>query len=344
MSTRAVGARATLLLVAAVMAASCVGGRTQTIPSAEYPQAAPAAPELPPPLYAPTSPWNTPIPSAPQIDPESAAMIRTVQDAARSGGFLIAVKKWSWPIYFADATSPRYTVRLTARWAAAPALTGVPIPLDARPSPDGDGHIAIIDQSSGCEYDFWQANKDSDGTWSASWANALDVNGNGWYPDGGSATGSGAAGAAGIIRPEELAVGVIPHALALAYPYTKTGGPVLPATESDGKSSIAGAIPEGAHLQLDPDLDLTSLGLKPYELIIARAMQQYGLYVTDSGSGVTIVAQNPQSTARAYPWGDRTYVYLPEQLLGSLRVLALPPQYRQPNVLPSSRCAAYARN
>jgi hypothetical protein len=70
-------------------------------------------------LYDATSPWNTPIPATPSIDSNSAAMAQAVYSAAQSGGFLIAVKKWTWPLYFADATTPKYSVGLTASWAPA---------------------------------------------------------------------------------------------------------------------------------------------------------------------------------------------------------------------------------
>jgi hypothetical protein len=292
-------------------------------------------------LYSAASPWNVPLTANASIDPESDAMVQTVVDAAHEQGFLIAVKKWSWPIYYADDMTPRYTIPLTAYWASGSALTGVPIPPGAAPDPSDDGHLAVIDRSTGCEYDLWRAARLPDGMWTAAWANGTDANDSGWFPDGGSATGSGATGAAGVIRPEELRAGVIHHALAFAYPYTKAGGPVLPATESDGRSTVSGAIPEGAHLRLDPKFNLASLELKPYERIIATAMQTYGLFLVDSGGGVALVAQNPQSSTVPYPWGDETYVYLPQQLLPHLRVLTLPPQYRRQNRLVPSRCGTF---
>jgi hypothetical protein len=293
-------------------------------------------------LYDPSSPWNTPIPQNPSIDPNSAAMAQAVASAAQSGGFLIAVKKWSWPIYFADSATPKYTVGLTAYWAPAKSMIGVPIPSTALPDPSGDGHLTIIDTTTNCEYDFWQAVKQTTGNWTASWANVTTSNGMGWYAGGYSATGSGNAGAGGLIRPQELQAGVIPHALGFSFPLTKAGGPVLPATESDGKSTAPDAIPEGARLQLDPSLDLSTLGLNSYEMIIGRALQQYGMYLMDSNTGgVSFAAQNPQSTAVAYPWPDQTYVYLPLSLLSRLRVLTLGPQYKQSGYLDGGICATF---
>ena len=292
-------------------------------------------------LYAPGSPWNVRVPANAAVEANSALMVQSIVEAAQRQGFLIAVRKWSWPIYYADAETPLTTVTLTRSWAPARVMSGVPIPIGAAPDPSDDGHLVVINRATRCEYDFYEAVQHGDGSWSAGWANAIKITGSGWYEHGSSTTGSGAAGAAGVILPEELESGAIPHALAFAYPYTKAGGAVSPATERDGRTTAAGAIPLGAHLRLDPDLDLGSLSLKPYERVVAQAMQDYGMFLTDTGGGVALVAQNPQSTAMAYPWGDQTYVYLPQSLLPHLRVLALAPQHRNPTWLDSTDCAFF---
>jgi hypothetical protein len=224
---------------------------------------------------------------------------------------------------------------------------GVPIPTNARPSapfpPDQtDGAMMILDPSSGCEYDFWDAQKQADGAWTARGVNRIKANSDGIYDRGASARGSGFALGAGLIRPGELKAGAIRHALVFTLPpeYVKGGGPVFPATESDGDSTLEGAIPEGARIQLAPSFKVDTLK-HPWERTIARALQVYGMYLVDrGGSGVGLVAQNPQSYAHnPYGWGDKTYVYLPSSLVSSMRVLKLPAQSRHEiRVLPS-RCA-----
>jgi hypothetical protein len=292
-------------------------------------------------FYAPGSPWNTPIRSNAPADADSSLMVSTIVAAAREQGFLIAVRRWSWPVYFADSTTALRTVTFTRRWAPSQSMSGVPIPDGAAPDPADDGHLVIINTATGCEYDFYEAVRRSDGSWTAGWGNAIKTDGSGWYEHGSSATGSGAAGAAGLIQPEDFERGEIRHALAFAYPHTRAGGAVLPATESDGRSTIAGAIPEGARVQLDPALDLAALGLRPYEAVVARALQKYGMFLTDTGGGVALVAQNPQSTTMPYPWGDQTYVYLPQALLPHLRVLTLAPQHTNPTWLEPTDCAFF---
>ena len=274
-------------------------------------------------LYSASSPFNTPIASGAAIDPNSNAMVQSAVSAAAAQGFVIASKHWSVPVYYANSTTPKTTVRLTASWAPYKKLASVPMPSGAAPDPEGDGHMAIIDTSTNCEYDFYGAVRRFDGTWAAAWANSLLTTGTGIFPFGLSAREAGFGLGAGLILPGELAAGRINHALNFAYPYTKAGGAVLPATEAAGKRTAAGAIPEGARLQLDPSLNLDSLGLSAWQKTVARALQRYGMFLSDTGGGVSLFAQNPQSTSVAYPWGDVTYPALPTSLISRLRVLKL---------------------
>jgi hypothetical protein len=55
-------------------------------------------------------------------------------------------------------------------------------------------------------------------------------------------------------------------------------------------------MPEGAHLRLDPNLDLASLHLPKLTLMMAEAAQRYGIFVRDSSVNVAFVAQDPTPT------------------------------------------------
>ena len=290
-------------------------------------------------FYSADSPFNQPIAPGAAVDANSQQMVQAlVSGAAR--GFAISAKGWTTPLYYADASTPRTTFRLTAEWGIAKTMTGVPVPANAQPDPEGDGHLTIVDRASGCEYDFWQARKQADGSWTASWGNATRMSGTGVFEGGWATTASGFSNLLGKMRPEDFAAGEIRHALVFAFPYTKAGGPVLPATSSDGRSTVAGAIPEGARLQLDPNLNLDSLGLNSWQKTIARALQTYGMFLGDSGSTVGLSAINARSfTGVAYPWGDVDYPQLPTALLQHMRVLQLPQQYTPVGRLIPTGCA-----
>lgn len=259
------------------------------------------------------------------------------------GAFFISVKRWSVPVYYAGAHAKRYDVRMPEL-----ALTAyrVPIPRSAWPSApfppnETDGAMAVFDPKTGCEYDFWEAWKQADGSWTARGVSRIETDSSGIYRRGASARGSGFALGAGLIRPEELKVGVIGHALVFSLPPddVKGGGPVYPASESDGQSTLAGALPEGARVQLDPSFDASTLRYR-WQRTIARALQRYGMYLADrGGGGVGLVAQNPQNYVHnPYPWGNHDYVYLPSRLISRLRILTLPPQFSPRIRIVPSRC------
>jgi hypothetical protein len=245
-------------------------------------------------LYAAKSAFNQPIPAGAAIDPRSDAYVAKLAQAGGGHGLFVALQRWTVPVYYAKASTPRTNVRLTASWRVADWMLRVPIPGNAAPDPSSDGHMTILDRATGCEFDFYQARHENGG-WSAGWGNSLRLAGKGVYSHGFSARGSGFANLAGVIWPKELRDGTIRHALMFSYPDTSSRGAVGPATETDGESTDADALPEGARLRLDPSLDLRKLGLSPAAYTIGRALQRYGMYLGDTGGSVTLYAVNRQS-------------------------------------------------
>src|SRR5207248_5676717 len=102
----------------------------------------------------------------------------------KAKGLALALRGYAVPAYFPRPGIPRADVSLTASWAAAPVLAGVPIPAGARPDPESDGQMAILDRQSGCEFDLWQARRGADGRWSAAWGNTTLLAGDGTFPLG----------------------------------------------------------------------------------------------------------------------------------------------------------------
>jgi hypothetical protein len=291
------------------------------------------------PLYAPTSPFNTPIPANARVDRNSARYVEGLKKAADRGILTIALRKWTVPVYEAGPATPRLNVQLTASWRSANWIQGVPIPRAAAPDPEDDAHMTVLDRKNGCEFDFYDARK-TDGRWSADWANTLLIRGRGAYARGLSTRGSGFSNLVGLIWPQELKARKIRHALMFSYPHTSARGAVAPATETDGESPSADALPEGARLQLDPALDLGRLPLRSYERTIARALQRYGMYLGDTGGGLSLYAVHPQSYqsdryAGLLPPVD--YPQLPNIPIDRFRVLKLGP------VTPPAVLAARAR-
>ncbi|MBI4260387.1 MAG: hypothetical protein HY658_07460 [Actinobacteria bacterium] len=345
MSPRRMAGRRTLLVLLLIPLLVLPGPSGGALPEGRGARSGPF-PDLP--LYAPDGPFNTAIPLGVRLDGRSTAMVRTLIDDAARGGFFLLQKLWTTTVFEAGPGTPRKTVRLTAKWAPKRRIHGVPIPSEAVPDPSGDGSLAIIDPTTGCEYDFWQFEKRPRG-YRASWGNALPLGSTGVFAKGLSARGSGFALPAGVIWPEELAAGRIEHALIFSYTWTSRQGAVPPATETDGWSSKVGAIPEGARVQLDPSLDLDRLPLSDHERTIARALQEYGMYLADTGGpGITLYAVNPLSfedDAYAGLLPDTRYVSLDAIPVDRFRVLAMPepvPASRLDVELVPTPCATFS--
>ena len=242
--------------------------------------------------FASSSPWRQVIGPNPSIDPASAEMIAYVQ--AKPGVFANLVE-FGVPIYRAGSNTPTYTVECTERNFGLCPFAGwpVPIPDSARANTGTDGVLVTVDESSGNVFEFWQAAKDGE-KWTTAFGAVNSIRGSGW---GGAATGAGASRLAGVIRISEIEKGEIPHALALQ---TGNACPTFraPAQKSDGTSERADCIPEGSLLQLDPSLDLSTLGLGKGAMAVATAMQRYGGYVMDV-AGTTMSASFELDTEAA---------------------------------------------
>jgi hypothetical protein len=286
--------------------------------------------------FADSSPWNTPIGSA-SVRAKSANWMSSLY--ATIGGINVNQGAWTPGLFYADGSAPRKPILLPNGWK----FEDVPIPSNLAPSGDSDAHAVIIDMARGRAYDFFGLvrSSTSPGGWAASAGIVFRVDGSGfWNGDLGpwGARASSAALLGGLIVKSDVESNSIGHALACAAPkqLIESGWDgVSPVTTGDG-SGPAGSMPMGSRLQLDPSLDLSRLPLEPGELIIARALQQYGCYVVDStGSALVLYAQN----SKLLPGGVNPYPSswsngISKELVRFMRVVEPPsrPTYDDRNV------------
>jgi len=263
-------------------------------------------------LFAPTSIWNSPIPSDAQIDPSSSALISAldadVSSELRSRiGPWIATTEASTPIYIVGSDQPTVRVKLddpTLSWRVAlqRAFEAVPIPSDARPAAGQDAVMTVWQPSTDKLWEFFEMRRDADG-WHAEWGGAIQnvSRSPGYYTTsswpgasaGWGATATSLPSAAGVITLADLRAGVIDHALAVALPAPRAGVYAWPAERSDGTGGLD-TIPEGARLRLDPKLDLNSLNLPPFTRMISEAAQRYGIIVVNqTHEGISFSAEDP---------------------------------------------------
>ncbi len=276
--------------------------------------------------FSDDSPWNVPIGSNPAIDPNSDAMIASLEASANGGGFWINLEEWTIPVYHADDDTPVYDVPCDNDWEVCGPSFGsdVPIPYGAMPDPSSDGHMAVVDLSRDLSWDMFRA-RQYDWAWVVEWGYLFDLTSDGVHPDGiGSARAAGFPLLAGLVRMEEIQRGYINHALVMAYETPRSGVYVYPASTVYGASGDENSIPMGGRLQLDPTIDVEALELSDAAKVIARALQEYGVYLGDYAGSLVLYGEGlygkpgqswegilEEDDLTAIPWYDFRVLELP---------------------------------
>ena len=273
-------------------------------------------------LFAPDSIWNKPIPADAQLDPSSPSAVREIVRQAtpiKLGGFGVGISttRYGVPIFKVGATQARVPVKLdtTSPVLSAAFAAGVPIPANAAPAPGTDANLAVYQPATDTMWEFWRLSKQADG-WHAQWGGKMtQVSQNpGVYRDLKNADGKtyfqrcwwGAPSSkfplmAGVITIDEMRAGVIPHALMLSLHETKAGVYSAPAQATDGKSTLADAVPMGTQFRLAPTVNVETLAVAPAMKVILRAAQRYGVVVGNQSGGVGFRAEDPAQFG-SNPW------------------------------------------
>jgi hypothetical protein len=151
------------------------------------------------------------------------------------------------------------------------------------------------------------------GQWHASWGGRIQhvsldpgyyrniPDGAGGYSEqaGWGVTASSLPVVGGLITLSDLSAGQINHAVSIMVPQAAKGIFSFPAQRTDGVSTAANAIPEGARFRLPASLNLAAINLPPITRMIAQAAQSYGMIVNDqTGASVGFRAEDPTPLMR----------------------------------------------
>ncbi|HEY6549578.1 MAG TPA: hypothetical protein VIY71_00080 [Solirubrobacterales bacterium] len=288
------------------------------------------------PFFSPTSFWNDPPASNANLDPNSTKLIGALgaeveRELEVGNGPWINTIDYSVPIYTVPPDQPTVRVQLVSEFYA-PALQAawnkVPMPPGARPAGGSDRTLVVWQPSTERLWEFWKLAHTTTG-WRAAWGGAMQNVSSNWGAygpaawDGAKSTwGTSASSlsiAGGLITLKDLQRGQIDHALALAVPNTRAGIYASPARRTDGTSASPTSLPEGAHLRLDPSLNIAALELPWLTSLIAKAAKRYGIFVRDKAKVAHFFAQDPRPTGSNPYTGEAGYFEgeSPAQLLSS---------------------------
>ena len=304
------------VLVCACGALAGCGARQSSKPTPPSEPTTPSEPIAPVKAAAPfrffssTSFWNEPVPVDAPLDPHSTELVGALdaviaaEEQAKNGPW-INTTSYSVPVYTVSVGQPTVSVQLDhpADAALSAAWSAVPLPADAQPAAGSDAVLVVWQPSTDRLWEFWKLVHEADG-WHASWGGAAERVlwlGCLWT---GSLAGRRRGGESRhlSVAPrwadllEDLQRGEINHALSMSTPDVRAGVYASPAQRDDGKSTDPLSLPEGAHLRLNPNLNLTALHLPRLTLMLAEAAQRYGIFVRDGAQNVTFQAQDPIPT------------------------------------------------
>lgn len=253
------------------------------------------------PFYSPSSFFNTPLPANPTIASNSSTIMSFY--ASNYNGFIgmgsinvgdpNSSSVYGHPIYFARAVDPVFTLHCLngPTWGAC-SIEGaeVHIPNGAQPAGGTDGHMGVIDQTNGNEYDMWQAQRAAidGGTLNCTYGGMSPFVGPGFTIGGGDATASHTNLGAGLIRSEELIAGQIDHVLFGTVPCCN-GQVVAPSLTYGGicdtvcTGNQGGALGQVYMLAMS-DAEIDALGKSLAGTAILKAMAHYGIMDGDENA------------------------------------------------------------
>lgn len=303
-----------------VLLVSCGGDPT---PDATHSPEAPdtAAKEQRPSLIfgdRPHNPYLLDVSDAP-VDPNSRYYMDDIrgQIAANAGFVPINTEHFNSGFAVADEQTPTVDVAFdncqkkpdtpVGLYDGPAHFSDVPIPADAEPAKGTDGALAIWEPSTDRMWEFWQAQKRSDGSWQACWGGRIDnvSSSDGLFPYPYGTSASGLATVGSMISLAEAEAGQIDHALYIGLLSIAQDKVIPPANRTDGTSSEPSAPPMGARLRLDPDVDLDALDLTPLGRAVAEAAKRYGFIVSETSHTVAIGAESGLAIEQATgedPW------------------------------------------
>jgi hypothetical protein len=240
------------------------------------------------PVFPAEDPWNQRVDRLP-VAKDSARIVAKIglSDPVHPdfGSGLYAGEPIGIP--FAVVGSRIRRVRVSFRYASEsdrgpyPLPRGVPIEGGYRSS--GDRHVIVVDRSTCKDYELFAAYPHDGGKrWTAGSGAIFNLRSDHLRPAGfTSADAAGLPILPGLARYDEVARGVIDHALRFTAPCTAARY-VYPARHEASTCHGASLPPMGLRVRLKASVNISGL---PYQArVVAQALKGYGMILADNGS------------------------------------------------------------
>jgi hypothetical protein len=271
-----------MAVVAALLAVVALSSSAAAAPLQARPRISPGCSSV----FPATNVWNKRVDSLP-VRSDSNALIAFMGTTVGLHPDFGTFAGYGIPVNAVRFDTPRPTVDF---WWPGESDPG-PYPIPASPKVEGNGaggdrHLVMVDPIACKLWELYAASHGSSG-WTAGSGAIYALNSNALRPDGWtSADAAGLPIYPGLARYNEVAAGVIAHALRFTVPTTRIGVHLYPARHDAGSSNDASAPPMGLRLRLKAGVDISGYG--PQSRVILTALKRYGMILADNGTGYYI--------------------------------------------------------
>ena len=256
--------------------------------------------------FSADSEWNKPLPDNAPVAANSDQIIAEIKTYV-NGGYprLVTSEPWAEPIYFTTTNDAMGDVSCLP--------INVRVPANLVGATGSDNQATVYDRQTGVVYKVRQFTVNQSTTpWTVSVNGGCSLyylasNGlEGSLPESDEDRNFGHRGyppALHGVRYDEVAAGEINHVIKVALDKTAACH-VYPG--SGDESSKGGVVTcEGLILRIKPSVDLRARGLADGALVIATAMQKYGVVIGDTGGvAMEIKLENLTVEGRSQSWAD----------------------------------------
>ncbi len=188
------------------------------------------------------------------------------------------------PYMVVPGSQPSVPVSFTYASESDPGPYPVPLnsPIEGGSQSSGDRHVLVVDSGSCKLYEMYSAYPQGNGSWRAGSGAVWSLNSDALRPA--TWTSADAAGLPilpGLVNYDEVAAGVINHALRFTVSQTQNTF-LWPARHQASSSSNLSLPPMGLRLRLKAGVNISSFSRT--NQIILTALKHYGMFVADNGS------------------------------------------------------------
>ncbi len=239
------------------------------------------------PLFPANNIWNRDISTLP-VHHNSANFVAGIGSTghmhADFGSGLYAGAPIGIPYVIVPGNQPLVPVHFDYAAESDPGPYPIPpnVPIEGGSQSNGDRHVIVVNSGTCKVYELFSAYPQSDGSWHAGSGAVWNLNSNALRPrTWTSADAAGLPMLPGLARYDEIAAGVITHAL--RFTATRTQNTFIwPARHQASSNADPNLPPMGLRLRLKASFNIASF--PRVDQIILTALKHYGMIVADNGT------------------------------------------------------------